>query len=86
MEISVSQIPFRERLWCSVFDACQVTGKGRTNFYKKIASGQIVSKKVGARRLVSVRSLLEQYGEDPAEDAAEAIDASERKAKLRMRG
>jgi hypothetical protein len=64
MEISVGQIPFRERLWCSVAEACQVTGEGRTNIYKKIASGQIVSKKEGARRLISVPPLLKEHSDD----------------------
>jgi hypothetical protein len=52
-------VPLRERCWVSVDVASQVTGEGRTKTYALIALGKLLSKKVGRRRLVSVRSLLE---------------------------
>ncbi len=64
----MAHIPFRERIWCSVRDACEVTGDGRTKIFDKVRTGRIVSKKDGARRKLSVRSVLE--------DAAEPVVAS----------
>jgi len=52
-------IPFRERISCTVDEACAVTGLGRTKLYDLIGSGQVLTTTVGRRRLVIVRSLLE---------------------------
>ncbi|WP_410052139.1 helix-turn-helix domain-containing protein [Bradyrhizobium sp. SZCCHNS3004] len=52
-------VPFRERLSCTVDEACTVTGLGRTKLYELIGSGQLVTTTIGRRRLVIVRSLLE---------------------------
>ncbi|PIT00761.1 hypothetical protein TSA1_08220 [Bradyrhizobium nitroreducens] len=52
-------VPFRERLSCTVDEACVVTGLGRTKVYELIGSGRLVTTTVGRRRLVTVRSLLE---------------------------
>lgn len=52
-------VPFRERLSCTVDDACAVTGLGRTKLYELIGSGQLITTTIGRRRLVIVRSLLE---------------------------
>ncbi len=52
-------VPFRERLSCTVDEACMVTGLGRTKLYELIGSGQLITTTVGRRRLVIVRSLLE---------------------------
>ena len=52
-------VPFRERLSCTVDDACAVTGLGRTKLYELIGSGQLMTTTVGRRRLIIVRSLLE---------------------------
>ena len=56
-------IPLRERCWISVDEACQVAGEGRTKLYELMASNKLLTKKVGRRRLVNVRSLLEYCGE-----------------------
>ena len=56
-------VPLRERCWISVAEARQVAGEGRTKIYELIALGKLLSKKVGRRRLVNVRSLLEYCGE-----------------------
>ena len=52
-------VPFRERLSCTVDEACAVTGLGRTKLYELIGSGQLITTTIGRRRLVLVRSLLE---------------------------
>ncbi|WP_409363784.1 helix-turn-helix domain-containing protein [Bradyrhizobium liaoningense] len=52
-------VPFRERLSCTVDEACVVTGLGRTKLYELIGSGQLITTTIGRRRLVIVRSLLE---------------------------
>ncbi|QOZ28471.1 helix-turn-helix domain-containing protein [Bradyrhizobium sp. CCBAU 51753] len=52
-------VPFRERISCTVDEACLVTGLGRTKLYELIGSGQLVTTTIGRRRLVIVRSLLE---------------------------
>jgi excisionase family DNA binding protein len=51
--------PFRERLSCTVDEACAVTGLGRTKLYELIGSGQLITTTIGRRRLIIVRSLLE---------------------------
>jgi excisionase family DNA binding protein len=51
-------LPFAERLSCTVEEACEATGLGRTKFYELIGSGQVITTTVGRRRLVMVRSLL----------------------------
>jgi hypothetical protein len=58
----VERVPFSERLWCSVDEARQVAGEGRTKFYEKITAGEIVSKKEGRRRLIYVPSLQQTIG------------------------
>ena len=52
-------VPFRERLSCTVDEACVVTGLGRTKLYELIGSGQLITTTIGRRRLVIVRSLLQ---------------------------
>lgn len=56
-------VRLRERCWVSVNEASQVAGEGRTKIYELIALGKLLSKKVGRRRLVNVRSLLEYCAE-----------------------
>jgi len=55
-------VPFRERLSCTVDEACVVTGLGRTKLYELIGSGQLITTTIGRRRLVIVQSLLELVG------------------------
>jgi hypothetical protein len=63
----MSDVPFRERLWCSPAQAGQFLGVGRTRIFARIASGEILSRKDGARRLCFVPSLLERYGVETAQ-------------------
>jgi excisionase family DNA binding protein len=51
-------IPFAHRLSCTIAEACEVTGLGRTKLYELIGDGHLTTATVGRRRLVLVRSLL----------------------------
>jgi excisionase family DNA binding protein len=51
-------IPFAQRLSCTIAEACEVTGLGRTKLYQLIGDGHLATTTVGRRRLVLVRSLL----------------------------
>ena len=53
-----STMPFAQRLTCTIDDACEVTGLGRTKLYGLIGTGRIVTTTIGRRRLVVVCSLL----------------------------
>ena len=53
-----STLPFAQRLTCTIEDACEVTGLGRTKLYELIGAGRVASTTIGRRRLVVVRSLL----------------------------
>lgn len=59
-----TQVPFRERIWCSVEDACDVAGLRRTKMFEMIAASELASRKEGRRRLVSVASLLDRFSPD----------------------
>lgn len=51
-------IPFAQRFTCTIDEAYEATGLGRTKLYELIGAGQLVTTTVGRRRLVLVRSLL----------------------------
>jgi hypothetical protein len=50
-------IPFRERISCTIPEACAATGLGRTKLYQEIAAGRVQTNKMGTRVLVIVKSL-----------------------------
>jgi excisionase family DNA binding protein len=50
-------IPFAQRLTCTIAEACEATGLGRTKFYELIGEGRLDTTTIGRRRLVLVRSL-----------------------------
>jgi excisionase family DNA binding protein len=50
-------IPFAQRLSCTVTEACEATGLGRTKLYELIGEGQLHTTTIGRRRLVIVQSL-----------------------------
>jgi excisionase family DNA binding protein len=52
-----SAIPFVQRLACTVAEACEATGLGRTKLYELIGEGQLDTTTIGRRRLVMVHSL-----------------------------
>lgn len=50
-------LPFAQRLTCTIDEACQATGLGRTKLYELIGAGRLATTTTGRRRLVSVQSL-----------------------------
>jgi len=56
--VEPTAIPFAQRLSCTIGEACEVTGLGRTKLYELIGDGHLATTTVGRRRLVLVRSLL----------------------------
>jgi len=54
----MTMIPFAIRLSCTVEEACQATGIGRTKLYEEINAGRIETMAIGTRRLIIVRSLV----------------------------
>jgi excisionase family DNA binding protein len=50
-----STMPFAQRLTCTIDNACEVTGLGRTKLYELIGAGRIVTTTIGRRRPVVVR-------------------------------
>ncbi|MBR0840489.1 helix-turn-helix domain-containing protein [Bradyrhizobium liaoningense] len=51
-------MPFAQRIACTIDEAREATGLGRTKLYELIGDGRIVTTTIGRRRLVVVRSLL----------------------------
>lgn len=56
--LHLGRIPFDQRVTCTIADACEATGLGRTKIYELIGDGRLVATSVGRRRLVIVASLL----------------------------
>ena len=54
----VGDVPFAQRLACTVNEACKAIGLGRTKLYELISEGRVETTMIGRRRLVLVRSLL----------------------------
>lgn len=50
-------IPFAQRLTCTIAEACEASGLGRTKLYELITERQVDTTTIGRRRLVQVRSL-----------------------------
>jgi excisionase family DNA binding protein len=57
--MAITAIPFRERISCTIAEACAATGIGRTKIYEAMSDGRLKSVKVDNRRLVLVASLLQ---------------------------
>jgi excisionase family DNA binding protein len=51
-------IPFVDRIACTIPEACEATGLGRTKLYELMGDGHIETTTIGRRRLVLVQSLL----------------------------
>jgi excisionase family DNA binding protein len=67
----MSAIPFKERISCTVDEACSATGIGRSKLYSEIAAGRVDTRKVGKRTLIVIKSLLKLFGnEDSATSEA----------------
>ena len=54
---NATTIPFAQRLTCTIAEACEATGLGRTKLYELIGAGYLDTKTIGRRRLVLVHSL-----------------------------
>ena len=63
-------IAFSERATCTVREALEATGLGKTTLYRLINEGRIETVAVGRRRLVKVQSLLALAEAQPTEAAA----------------
>jgi excisionase family DNA binding protein len=50
--------PFVQRPTCTIAEACDAVGLGRTKLYELIGGGEIETITIGRRRLVCVSSLL----------------------------
>lgn len=57
-------VPFAQRLSCTVAEACEVTGLGRTKLYDLIGEGHLDAVTIGRRRLVPMNSLLKLLKND----------------------
>jgi hypothetical protein len=60
-----ANIPFRERLGCTISEACVATGLGRSKLYAEIAAGRVAIRKIGRRVVVVVESLERLIAESP---------------------
>ena len=58
---------FRDRITCSVREAMEATGFGKTKFHALLGSGRIKSVRIDGKRLVRVGSLLKFLGEVSAQ-------------------
>lgn len=59
-------IPFQERITCSVRDAMDASGFGKTKLFALIAAGRLETTKVDGKRLVRVKSLMQLLDEPDA--------------------
>lgn len=60
------RIPFRQRPTCTIAEACDAVGLGRTKLYELIGGGALETITIGRRRLVRVPSLLRLvHSEEP---------------------
>jgi len=62
MPSHLGRLPFAQRLTCTIAEACEATGLGRTKIYELIGNDRITTTSVGRRRLVIVQSLLALVG------------------------
>ena len=58
----LGRLPFAQRLTCTVAEACDATGLGRTKIYELIGDERVATTTIGRRRLVIVQSLLALVG------------------------
>jgi hypothetical protein len=75
-----ANIPFRERLSCTIPEACAATGLGRTKMYEEIGAGRVQTRKFGTRTLIVVDSLVALIDPAPVNSAAPTPGGSDSKA------
>lgn len=66
-------MPFAQRLTCTIGDACEVTGLGRTKLYELIGAGRIVTTNGNHAALIG-------YAETCNEDGVSTSDNTPNKA------
>jgi excisionase family DNA binding protein len=59
---STDKIAFGDRPTCTVRQATEATGLGRSTIYQRIAAKELATHKLGRRRLIDVKSLLKLVG------------------------
>jgi|GraSoiStandDraft_50_1057286.scaffolds.fasta_scaffold1406705_2 excisionase family DNA binding protein len=62
----MADIPFRERIFCTINEAAQATGSGRSKIYELIKAGRIRTIRIDGRTKILVESLLNLGREDAA--------------------
>jgi hypothetical protein len=62
------EIPFRQRLTCTVREACQVSSWGHNKIFELINDGRLESRKIDGRRMIVIASLLQLLGLDQPAD------------------
>jgi hypothetical protein len=79
----VSEIPFRQRLCCTVREACQTSSWGHDKIFRLIKEGRLASRKIDGRRMIVVASLLQLLGLDQPADPEIRPAAKPPKARAR---
>lgn len=77
-----TQIAFQQKITCTVSEACEAIGIGRTKLYELIGCGKLHSTTIGRRRLIVVNSLLTLI---PSPQPPAAIDLKTRARSYRAR-
>jgi excisionase family DNA binding protein len=54
----MADIPFRERIFCTINEAAQATGSGRSKIYELIKAERIRTVRIDGRTKILVESLL----------------------------
>jgi excisionase family DNA binding protein len=62
----MADIPFRERIFCTINEAAQATGSGRSKIYELIKAARIRTVRIDGRTKILVESLLNLGREDAA--------------------
>ena len=60
---------FTNRITCTIAEACEASGLGRTKIYEAISDGRLVSTRIDRRRLIIVASLLKMLEPEQLSDA-----------------
>jgi excisionase family DNA binding protein len=78
----MSQIPFRDRVSCTVEEACEATGLGRTTLYKLIKERRVAKKKIGRRTVLLVSTLLAEIESSSPKQILEAPEEKQRQSNV----
>jgi excisionase family DNA binding protein len=62
----MADVPFRERIFCTINEAAQATGSGRSKIYELIKAERIRTVRIDGRTKILVESLLNLGREDAA--------------------